>query len=175
MNHKQISIQPARIIQTKMLVTGRQFLKEVLTHELVKSSEFGILKGVLQLQWLCPEVSPGVVIRDPSKQHNCLQEQYKGIGVGRRMTNEHILRCQVLGIAWHIRLRLCEIVSKSHRIEGLTFSSKSISRKGNSVPMSRSSTPCSHPPTDTMRSNMIVIHHVLRLDSNSFESFGGAR
>ena len=107
MNHKQISIQPARIIQTKMLVTGRQFLKEVLTHELVKSSEFGVLKGVLQLQWLCPEVSPGVVIRDPSKQHNCFQEQYKGIGVGRRMTNEHILRCQVLGIAWHIRLRLC--------------------------------------------------------------------
>lgn len=140
MNHVEIGVKHTIFAQPEVFEVGRYALKKVNAYKLVKIFESWSLERILSFERRGSQVGSGIVIGDTPKQHHGFQEEEEGVRICLRMLYEDIFRCQILGISCKVGLTRHERRVRRRVDQTLTSCSKSKLRRGNSVPMSRSST-----------------------------------
>ena len=88
----QVRIHRTILVQPKVLVSHREVLQKVHRDQFVELCETGLEEWVLVAwdDYGRPKVAADVVIRHPTKQHDGLDEQQKGICVFWGVIDEQV-------------------------------------------------------------------------------------
>jgi hypothetical protein len=183
MNQVEIGVQPPATIHAFQLAetvseARRETVNKICANKPIQFLEPRCDKWIMDSRQWCrgSEVGSNTEIGNFAEQHHGLDKQQERIRVLFWMTCKNIRGEETLGIVCNGLLQTRSgKCSPRCRNPSRTLFSKSWLRRGSSVPMSRSSMPWTHPPTDTMRSKSTAIHQVRRRSSKSNASLGGAR
>ena len=87
------------IVPVKLRKVGQEIHRNKLIELLESRDEERIL--ILAGRSRCPKVATDIKVRNPSKEHDCFDEQEKRIRVLRRVPDKDVWCAQVLGVAWN--------------------------------------------------------------------------